>query len=130
MKSPDRSTREFAFVVVALLSIVGGLPLLHRREPRLTLLYAAAVVLGIGLLFPRALAAPARWWMALAALLNRVTSAIILTLIFFVVITPAALYKRLTRKDALQRGFDHGATTYWSDREEPSPRADTLRRQY
>jgi hypothetical protein len=73
---------------------------------------------------------PARAWLALAALLNRTVSAVVLAIIYLVVITPMGLYQRISRKDALQRGFDPSASTYWTDREEPSPHAETLPRQY
>jgi hypothetical protein len=94
------------------------------------LLYAAAAVLGIAFLFPRVLAVPARWWMAFAAVLNKVSSALVLAIIYFAVITPMGLYRRITKRKGLDRAFDRRATTYWIEREDPSPRADTLHRQY
>lgn len=68
--------------------------------------------------------------MLLADLLNRASSAIILAVVYLVVITPIGMYERLAKKDALQRALDRRAPTYWSDREEPNPRVNTLRRQY
>jgi hypothetical protein len=94
------------------------------------LLFATAAVLGIAFLFPRVLALPARWWMAFASLLNRISSAIILAIIFFAVITPMGFYRRMTKRKGLERAFDRQATTYWIEREDPSPRADTLHRPY
>jgi hypothetical protein len=88
------------------------------------------ILLMIGLFAPRIVSVPARAWLALAALLNRTVSAVVLAIIYLVVITPTGLYRRIARKDTLRRRFDPTASTYWTDREEPSPRAETLPRQY
>lgn len=122
--------RDFAFVFAVLAALVGLAPLAHRGSPRFIALGVTTMLLMIGLFAPRILSVPSRAWLALAALLNRTVSAVVLAIIYVVVITPTGLYRRLSRKDALQRAFDPTASTYWTDREEPSPRAETLPRQY
>jgi hypothetical protein len=122
--------REFAFVFAVLSALIALAPLIHRGSPRFIALGFAIILLVIGLFAPQIVSVPARAWLALAALLNRTVSAVVLAIIYVVVITPTGLYRRLSRKDALQRGFDRTASTYWTDREEPSPRAETLPRQY
>ena len=122
--------REFAFVFAVLAALIGLAPLIHRESPRFTALGATIILLMIGLFAPRMVSVPARAWLALAALLNRAVSAVVLAIVYLVVITPTGLYKRISRKDAIQRRFDPTASTYWTDREEPSPRAETLPRQY
>ena len=128
-RSRDPS-REFAFVFAVLSALIGLAPLVHRGSPRFIALGVTIVLLLIGLFAPRIVSVPARAWLVLAALLNRAVSAVVLAIIYIVVITPTGLYRRISRKDALQRAFDHTASTYWTDREEPSPRAETLPRQY
>ncbi len=122
--------REFAFVIAVLAALIGLAPLIHGENPRFTALGVAIILLMIGLFAPRIVSVPARAWLALAALLNRTVSTVVLAIIYLVVITPMGLYRRLSRKNTLQRGFDATASTYWTDREEPSPRAETLPRQY
>ena len=59
-----------------------------------------------------ALAAPAtlnplyRAWMRLGMLLGRVTTPVILTLVFFVAILPGSIILRFLRKDFMQRKFE------------------------
>jgi len=122
--------REFAFVVAVLAALLGLAPLMRGASPRFTALGVTIILLLIGLFAPRIVSVPARAWLALSALLNRTVSAVVLAIIYLVVITPTGLYRRISRKDALQRRFDPTASTYWTDREEPSPRAETLPRQY
>ena len=122
--------RDFAFVFAVLSALIGLAPLVRGGSPRLMALAATIVLLLIGLFAPRIVSVPTRAWLALGALLNRTVSAVVLAIIYLVVITPMGLFRRLTHKDALQRVFDPAAPTYWTDREEPSPRAETLPRQY
>jgi hypothetical protein len=130
MKRSRDPAREFAFVFAALATLIGLAPLVHRGSPRFVALGVTIILLVIGLFAPRILSAPARAWLALAKLLNRTVSAVVLAIIYVVVITPTGLVRRFSRKDPLQRAFDRAATTYWTDREEPSPSAETLPRQY
>lgn len=130
MKRRRDPARDFAFVFAVLAALIGLAPLAHRGNPRFIALGLTIILLMIGLFAPRIVSVPARAWMALGAFLNRTVSAVVLATIYVVVITPTGLYRRLSGKDTLQRGFVPGAPTYWTDREEPSPRAETLPRQY
>ena len=130
MKRRRDPARDFAFVFAGLAALIGLAPLAHRGSPRLVALGTTVVLLAIGLFAPRVVSVPARAWLALAALLNRTVSVAVLAIIYLVVITPMGLIRRLSRKDALQRAFDRAAPTYWTDRSEPNPRAETLSRQY
>jgi hypothetical protein len=74
-------------------------------------------ILGTGLLIPT-LAKPA-WlntiygpWMKIGHILGWINTRIILGVIFFVLITPIGLVRRLLGKDALSLQFDPEATTY------------------
>src|ERR1044072_2528808 len=72
----------------------------------------AALLLLLGIIFPRVLFYPNKAWMALAAALSFVTTRIILALVYFVVITPIGIIKRLMGWDPLNR---RGASreSYW-----------------
>ncbi len=130
MTRPRDPAREFAFVFAGLAALIGLAPLVHRGSPRFISLGATIILFVIGLVAPRILIAPTRAWLALAALLNRTISTVVLAIIYVVVITPTGLFKRFSREDPLQRAFDPALSTYWTDREEPSSGAETLRRQY
>jgi hypothetical protein len=130
MRRPRDPAREFALVFAVLAALIGLAPLVHRGSPRFVALGVTIILLVVGLFAPRIVSVPARAWLAVAALLNRTVSAVVLAIIYVVVITPTGLYRRFSKKDPLQRAFDHGASTYWTDREEPSPSAETLPRQY
>jgi hypothetical protein len=130
MRRPRDPAREFALVFAVLAALIGLAPLVRGGSPRFIALGVTIVLLMIGIFAPRIVSVPARAWLALASLLNRTVSAVVLAIIYILVITPTGLYRRLSGKDALQRRFDPTESTYWVDREEPGPSAETLPRQY
>ena len=71
-----------------------------------------ALLILLGLIWPRALVWPNRAWMLLAEGLSFVTTRIILGLIFFLVVTPIGVVKRLSGWDPLGRRGLRGAS-YW-----------------
>jgi hypothetical protein len=130
MRGPEDPSRQFALVFAGIAALIGLAPMVQRGSPRFIALGVMIILVMIGLFAPRIVSVPARAWLALAAVLNRTASAVILAIIYVGLITPIGLYRRLSKKDVLRREFDRAALTYWTDREEPSPNAETLRRQY
>lgn len=64
---------------------------------------AGAALIVLGLLAPRLLVVPRKWWMKLAEAMAYVSSRIILAIVFFLVLTPIGLIKRALGWDPLQR---------------------------
>ena len=56
-----------------------------------------------GLLVPRALVWPNRLWMGLAEALSFVMTRVILAIVFFALVTPIGLFRRLIGGDPLNR---------------------------
>ena len=76
------------------------------------LLPLGAVLILLGLVWPRALVLPNKAWMLLAEGLSFVTTRIILGAVFFLVVTPIGVVKRLMGWDPLSRRGARGAS-YW-----------------
>jgi len=55
-------------------------------------------------------------WMTLALLMGFVMSRVILTFLFYLVLTPVSLIARIVGKKFMPIGFDKKATTYWEKR--------------
>lgn len=70
----------------------------HGREWFL----AAIVILVINMIWPRLYALPAKVWLGFSHLLGTVMSKIILTLTYFLVLTPIALLRRMLGHDPMQ----------------------------
>ena len=113
-RRPFRREREFGLIVGGVFVLL-SLWWLYRGKfvsAAHVLLPLGALLIIFGLLWPRVLVLPSRAWMLLAEGLSFVTTRIILALVFFLVVTPIGVVKRLTGWDPLSR---RGARSdsYW-----------------
>ena len=114
IKYSFRAEREFGLIVGGVFALLAGWWLYRGKfvsAAHITLPLGAFLIL-LGLLWPRALVLPNRAWMLLAAGLSFVTTPIILGIVFFFVITPIGVVKRLSGWDPLSRRGARG-TSYW-----------------
>ena len=58
-----------------------------------------------------------RLWMMLALAMGFVMSRVILTILFYLILTPIGLLAKIVGKKFMPLGFDKNATTYWEKRE-------------
>jgi hypothetical protein len=113
--------RKFGITMCAALAVLGGLMLWRDRASWPYLFGVSAFFLLFGVLLPRALA-PIEWaWMKLAHYLGIVMTHVLLTLTFYLMITPLGLLMRLFRKDPLELRFDRSAKSYWAPVEPDGP---------
>jgi len=112
--SPLRAGRNFGLLIGVIFAVVGGWLVFRGKSGIIAPLLLALGVLPIilGIVSPKTLIIPARLWMRLAAVLSFISTNLILALVFFVVITPIGLIKRLFGWDPLQRRSS-SSTSYW-----------------
>jgi len=125
-----RAEREFGLTFAVVFLIVAGWPLLDGRAPRLWALAVAAGLTTASFVLPSLLATPSRLWRAVGDRLHKVTSPVILLLMFYVVLTPFALIARVFRRDPLGLARDPGRPTYWADRSGGPLDPESFRRQF
>jgi hypothetical protein len=113
------------FLVVALWPLTGA-----DGAVRWWALAVSGVLAGVSLLRPRLLHPLNRVWFRFGLLLHKVVSPLVMSTLFFVVITPVGLLMRGFGTDPLRRRFDAQATTYWILRAPPGPDPDSLRDQF
>ena len=115
-----RGLREFALTTGTVVAVLFGLIipwLLGRQIAFLSwpgnwpwLLFT--VLAAWGLIAPTTLRPLYRLWMRFGLVMSRITSPIILGLVFYLVFMPAGLIMRLFGKDAMNRKFDKNAGSY------------------
>lgn len=113
IKSTKKEVREFGIVMGCFFGILGGL-LFWRHRPFLWAAGASSVFFSLGFLLPAVLKPVQKIWMTLAVLMGFVMSRVILTVLFFLVLTPLALISRLTGKKYIDLQFRKPDTTYWN----------------
>jgi hypothetical protein len=109
-----RAEKEFGLIVGGVFVLLSCWWLYRGKfshVAHLTLPLGALLVL-FGLLFPKALIFPNRAWMLLAQGLSFVTTRIVLGLVFFLIVTPIGVIKRLFGWDPLNRRAGK-SPSYW-----------------
>jgi len=109
-----RREREFGLIVGGVFVLLSGWWLYRGKfsnASHITVPLGSLLIL-LGLLWPRALVWPNRAWMLLAEGLSFVTTRIILGIVFFLIITPIGVVKRLSGWDPLGRRSDR-RSSYW-----------------
>jgi len=124
------SDRFFGLTFFAVFLIIALWPLLSRGSIQPIALGIALACLAVSLIAPKWLAPLNRLWLKFGELLHRITSPIILGIMFFGVITPVGWFMRLAGKDLLRMKFDREAPSYWIRREPPGPDKTSLKRQF
>lgn len=71
-----------------------------------------------------------RGWMKFAHALGWVNTRILLSLFFFLIITPVAVAMRLLGKDILDQRLDPGTETYWIPKQQPPFEPQSYLRQF
>lgn len=106
--------RKFGLTVGAAFLVLGGLVYFwrHHETPGAVLGGLGAVLVLAALAVPAHLGPVQRAWMGLAHLLSRVTTPIFMGIVFFLVMMPIGLLRRLAGKGALVHPERDGG--YWA----------------
>jgi hypothetical protein len=109
-----KGLRDFGLLTGAIFAALFGVlfPWLLERQWPLWPWIVLAVLGGVGIAAPLALKPVYKLWMRLGLLLSKITTPLILGLVFYLVISPIGLLRRLKSNDALARTFDPEAQSY------------------
>ena len=114
LQTENKQLRSFGLIVGGIFGIIGIWPLIFRGEvPRFWAIGTAACLMLSGLVLPRCLSPIYRIWMALGQILGKINTRVILSLIFYGLFTPAAIFRRLVfSRDPLHCRFDPEKKSY------------------
>jgi hypothetical protein len=117
LSTTTRELRKFGLMVGGVFLLLGGIALWRNKWTAPWLLTPGVLLFGLGLVWPRALKLIYVVWMSLALGMGLVVSSVLLTVFFYVVMTPIGLIARLAGKDFLSLKMEPAAKTYWQSRE-------------
>jgi hypothetical protein len=115
------SNRSFGFLFTVVFALISGWFAWKGSAHWWWFASASGTFLLVTLIAPGILKPLNIVWMKFGALLNRIVSPIMLGAIYFIVITPVALFFKVTGRDELKRKFDGALKTYWISRAPPGP---------
>ena len=106
------SNRSFGVVFFIVFLVVALLPLLNGNSIRIWSIILSLIFLILGLLNSNILSPLNRIWFKFGIILGSIVSPIVMSLVFFLVVTPTSLILRLFRKDILSLKKNNNST-YW-----------------
>ena len=122
--------RAFGLVFAVVFAALGLWPLQSGETPHWLWIALAGAMGTVALVQPALLAPLNRLWFRFGLLLNKITSPLIMGLLFYGVMTPYAYVLRWLGKDLLRLRFDPTVESYWIERKPPGPAPETIKRQF
>ena len=124
------SDRSFGIVFTLVFLAVGTWTVSGGQSEGWLCLASAVLFFIVAMARPSVLGPLNRAWMKLGLLLSRVANPLILGVVFFLVLTPIAVIRRLLGKDSLHLGSKPGLESYWIDRTPPGPKPGSMTKQF
>ena len=124
IKSGKAELRKFGITLGIFFALLGGLFFWRNKSNYVYLLDLAAFFLFFGLFFPIVLKPIQKIWMAFALISGSIMTRVILSILFYLVITPISLLSRLSGKNFLDLKFDRSVSSYWIPRKSLSDKAN------
>jgi predicted membrane protein len=110
------TNRNFGIVFFFVFLVISAYPLLNDDEIRYWSLFISLIFLLLGLINSRLLTPLNKAWVRFGLMMGTIVNPIIMSLIFFAVVTPTAFLLRLIGKDVLHLKKNNDKS-YWKKKE-------------
>ena len=97
----NKDIKSFGIVIGIILFIISGLLMYYNKESYQIIAIIASTFIGLGLIFPIFLKPIYFVWMIFAAILGWVMTRVILSVVFYLIMTPISLITKLLGEDFL-----------------------------
>jgi len=118
IKSTKNELRKFAYSVGGVLILIGAVSYFLGTATYIYFVSIGILLAVLGLSLPEVLMPFQKIWMAISILLGFVMTRVILSILFYIVITPVGFVARLLGKDFLDEKIDKSKESYWNYREQ------------
>ncbi len=119
--------RKFGFIVGSIFIIMGLLSAFKDKGINLSLIIPASILFLLALIAPGLLVPIYKAWMRLGAIIGRINSFLILSIIFYCVVTPITLIRRIFSKDSEKFAYKTAKGSYWIKRAPGNPKEEMKR---
>ena len=109
-----KELREFGLFTGAIIAVLFGLilPLFHGHSLPIIPWVIAIILVGLAIFLPKSLDPIYRFWMKIGLYVGWLESRIVLSIVFFIILTPMAFIMKLFSRDTMARNFDFQVETY------------------
>jgi hypothetical protein len=130
IKESKKDLRKFGLTVGGILLIIAALLFYLEKPSAMYLAIMGGLLILSGIFYPKILKLLNKVWMGLALLLGFIMSRVILTILFYVVLTSIAFIAKIFGKKFMVIKYDKSAKTYWEKRSVINRKAIDYERQF
>lgn len=116
IKETKRDLRKFGLTVGGVLIIISVLLFYFEKSSAIYFVIIGGALFVFGITIPIILKPLNKIWMGLSIVLGFFMSRLILTVLFYIVLTPISLIAKLVGKQFMTLKYDKSAKTYWEKR--------------
>jgi hypothetical protein len=116
IKIKKKNNITFGILFFILFLIIGLWPLTSSGAIRIWSIILSLIFLIITIIKPNIFTFLNKLWVKFGIILGKIISPIIMSLIFFFVVTPIGMLVKILRKDVM--GLKRGKSSYWINRED------------
>jgi hypothetical protein len=116
IKIKKKNNITFGILFFILFLIIGLWPLTSSGAIRIWSIILSLIFLIITIIKPNLFTFLNKLWVKFGIILGKIISPIIMSLIFFFVVTPIGMLVKILRKDVM--GLKRGKSSYWINRED------------
>ena len=124
-----KDIRSFGITIGIILFIISGLLMYYEKEISQTIAVLASAFIGLGLVLPMLLKPIYFVWMVFAAILGWLMTRVILSVVFYLIMTPIGLITKLLGEDFLAlRKVE--SDSYWNYRDSSEETSQNYEKQF
>ncbi len=112
------SNRSFGIVFFVFFLIIALYPLINNENIRFWSLFISLIFLLLGLINSKILTPLNKIWFKFGLFLGKIISPLVMSIIFFFVVTPIGILMRIFKKDLLNLKYNK-SSSYWKKKTEP-----------
>ena len=130
IKSEKSDLRKFGITIGVILLIISGFLYWKEKESFQIFLIVGSVLFVLGIVIPVILK-PIYWiWMIFATILGWIMTRVILSLLFYIIVTPIGLIPRFFGKQFLELRWDKSKESYWNFRTNEHLKKENYEKQF
>lgn len=130
IKSTKKELMKFGILLGIVFGLIGAYLYWDGKIINYYFFIFALLITSIGILFPKYLLPLHKVWMGLAIILGFFVSRIVLSLLFYFVVTPLGVALRILGNDLLKMKIEKNADSYWVKKEKKKPGKSSAENQY
>ena len=130
IKSEKSDLRNFGITIGIILLIISGFLFWKEKESFQIFLVFGIILSLIAIAIPSVLK-PVYWmWMIFATILGWIMTRVILSILFYIIVTPIGLIARLLGKQFIELQWNKESSTYWNYRFRDSFKKEKYEKQF